>query len=313
MRAPEVSAALAQQVAGAVARLREMEIAKRPGVAEAIDWAHALAFLGVDGLDTEAAAATLGAVLKDHDDLELARAAIGQVVGGESWQRHTRARHAAPRRLRHRGPRSPGGLRPVPSRQRDERRHGPHHVVRPGGGAARLVRPGGPAHGRSDDAGVAARGLPGARRAVRPVLPPAGTAARRVHRRDGPPPSHDPDAPQVAHDDEEALTVASRWTGAPEDDGTGGRERAPDRRHRRGSAAPQGLHGADARGTAQGHGTRPPAGPDRADAVVPAVPARPRAAGGSTCGERCGDRSGPRANPSAARTRIVARGRGRWS
>jgi uncharacterized protein with von Willebrand factor type A (vWA) domain len=33
----------------------------------------------------------------------------------------------------------------------------------------------------------------------------------------GPPPSHDPDAPQVVHDDEEALTVASRWTGAPED------------------------------------------------------------------------------------------------
>jgi MoxR-like ATPase len=84
VRAPEVSSALAQQVAGAVARLREMEIAKRPGVAEAIDWAHALAFLGVDGLDGEAAAATLGAVLKDHDDLELARAAIGQVVGAES-------------------------------------------------------------------------------------------------------------------------------------------------------------------------------------------------------------------------------------
>ncbi|HVQ22861.1 MAG TPA: MoxR family ATPase, partial [Candidatus Saccharimonadia bacterium] len=53
VRAPEVSPALAQQVAGAVARLREMEIAKRPGVAESIDWAHALAFLGVDGLDTE--------------------------------------------------------------------------------------------------------------------------------------------------------------------------------------------------------------------------------------------------------------------
>jgi MoxR-like ATPase len=84
VRAPEVSPALAQQVAGAVARLREMEIAKRPGVAEAIDWAHALAFLGVDGLDGEAAAATLGSVLKDHDDLELARAAIGDVVGSES-------------------------------------------------------------------------------------------------------------------------------------------------------------------------------------------------------------------------------------
>jgi len=84
VRAPEVSSAMAQQVAAAVARLRDMEVAKRPGVAEAIDWAHALAFLGVDGLDGEAAAATLGAVLKDHDDLELARAAIGQVVGAES-------------------------------------------------------------------------------------------------------------------------------------------------------------------------------------------------------------------------------------
>jgi MoxR-like ATPase len=84
VRAPEVSPALAQQVAAAVARLRDMEIAKRPGVAEAIDWAHALAFLGVDGLDGDAAAATLGAVLKDHDDLELARAAIAQVVGADS-------------------------------------------------------------------------------------------------------------------------------------------------------------------------------------------------------------------------------------
>jgi uncharacterized protein with von Willebrand factor type A (vWA) domain len=33
----------------------------------------------------------------------------------------------------------------------------------------------------------------------------------------GPRPPQDPDAPQVAHDDEEALTVASRWTGAPEE------------------------------------------------------------------------------------------------
>ena len=46
MRAPEVPASLAQQVARAVARLREMDVAKRPGVAEAIDWANALAFLG---------------------------------------------------------------------------------------------------------------------------------------------------------------------------------------------------------------------------------------------------------------------------
>ena len=82
VRAPEVPEALAVQVAGAVARLRAMDVAKRPGVAEAIDWAHALAFLGVQSLNGETAAETLGSVLKDHDDLELARAAISDVVGG---------------------------------------------------------------------------------------------------------------------------------------------------------------------------------------------------------------------------------------
>ena len=84
LRAPEASAALARQVAAAVARIRVMDVAKRPGVAESIDWAHALAFLGVKRLDGHAAEATLGAVLKDHDDLELARAAVAQVVAADA-------------------------------------------------------------------------------------------------------------------------------------------------------------------------------------------------------------------------------------
>jgi MoxR-like ATPase len=81
IRAPEVPVSLAAQVAGAVARLRELDVAKRPGVAEAIDWAHALAFLGVESLNGEAAEATLGAVLKDHEDLELARSSLARVLG----------------------------------------------------------------------------------------------------------------------------------------------------------------------------------------------------------------------------------------
>jgi MoxR-like ATPase len=83
LRAPEASAALARQVAAAVAHIRAMDVAKRPGVAESIDWAHALAFLGVPALNGETARVTLGAVLKDHDDLEMARAAIAQVVGAD--------------------------------------------------------------------------------------------------------------------------------------------------------------------------------------------------------------------------------------
>src|SRR5258705_9407994 len=53
LRAPEASAGLARQVAAAVARIRAMDVAKRPGVAESIDWAHALAFLGVPALNGE--------------------------------------------------------------------------------------------------------------------------------------------------------------------------------------------------------------------------------------------------------------------
>jgi len=81
VRAPEVPEALARDVATAVMRLRSFDIAKRPGVAETIDWAHAAAFLGVEHLDEETAAATLGAVLKDHDDQELAVARMAEVVG----------------------------------------------------------------------------------------------------------------------------------------------------------------------------------------------------------------------------------------
>jgi MoxR-like ATPase len=80
-RAPEVSESLARDVASAVMRLRSFDIAKRPGVAETIDWANAVSFLGVERLDEETAGATLGTVLKDHEDQQLATAKLAEVVG----------------------------------------------------------------------------------------------------------------------------------------------------------------------------------------------------------------------------------------
>jgi MoxR-like ATPase len=79
-RAPEVPEALARDVATAVNRLRTFDIAKRPGVAETIDWAHAVAFLGVERLDEDTATSTLGAVLKDHEDQELVTAHLAEVL-----------------------------------------------------------------------------------------------------------------------------------------------------------------------------------------------------------------------------------------
>jgi MoxR-like ATPase len=79
-RAPQVPEALAGQVAAAVRRLRGLEVVKRPGVAETIDWANALTVLGAQGLDPASAGATLGAVVKDHDDAELVRAHLSEIV-----------------------------------------------------------------------------------------------------------------------------------------------------------------------------------------------------------------------------------------
>lgn len=80
-RAPDVGEALARDIATAVARLREMDLAKRPGVAETIDWAKAVSFLGHGRLDAATAGDTLGAVLKDHDDQQLAAAHLVEIVG----------------------------------------------------------------------------------------------------------------------------------------------------------------------------------------------------------------------------------------
>jgi MoxR-like ATPase len=69
LRAPAVSEPLARSVAQAVGQLRGLDLVKLPGAAEAIDWAQALAHLGVQSADGEAARETLGWVIKNREDL----------------------------------------------------------------------------------------------------------------------------------------------------------------------------------------------------------------------------------------------------
>jgi MoxR-like ATPase len=77
------SQTLAVQVAGALARMRDSDVQKPPGVAEAIDWVGALELLGVERLDAGAIERTLGSVLKYSEDQELIReAGLEQLVGG---------------------------------------------------------------------------------------------------------------------------------------------------------------------------------------------------------------------------------------
>ena len=80
-RVKGVSETLAVQVADAIARIRESDVQKPPGVAEAIDWVAALDLLGVEELDEAAVDRTLGSVLKYSEDQEVVRAAgLAQLV-----------------------------------------------------------------------------------------------------------------------------------------------------------------------------------------------------------------------------------------
>ena len=79
-RLPEVGGALANQVVGAVNRLRAMDLEKLPGVAETIDWTESVSALGSNSLTADIALDTLGAVVKDRDDLEYASRNIQDVI-----------------------------------------------------------------------------------------------------------------------------------------------------------------------------------------------------------------------------------------
>jgi MoxR-like ATPase len=74
-RVSGASETLAVQVADAVSRMRDSDVQKPPGIAEAIDWLAALELLGVERLDATTVDRTLGTVLKYSEDQEVIRAA----------------------------------------------------------------------------------------------------------------------------------------------------------------------------------------------------------------------------------------------
>src|SRR5664279_1412104 len=82
VRAPGASEELARKVVAAVNRLRDMDLAKPPGVAETIDWVNSLGVLGEDELDVRTLDDTVGSVVKERDDLELVRENLEQIVSG---------------------------------------------------------------------------------------------------------------------------------------------------------------------------------------------------------------------------------------
>ena len=82
VREPDAAAELARKVVRAVHRLRELDLVKPPGVAETIDWVRTLGFLGEAELTPRSAGDTLGAVIKDRDDLDLVRDNLAEITAG---------------------------------------------------------------------------------------------------------------------------------------------------------------------------------------------------------------------------------------
>jgi MoxR-like ATPase len=70
-RIPGLSDRLADRIARAMQVLRTLPLQKAPGVAESLDWAHALIELHRDHLDWQALGETLGCVVKVREDQRL--------------------------------------------------------------------------------------------------------------------------------------------------------------------------------------------------------------------------------------------------
>jgi len=69
-RVPGIQQRFSRQICRFMQTIRSQDFFKRPGVAETIDWAHALLTLGVEELTEDTVNATLGCILKYKDDLE---------------------------------------------------------------------------------------------------------------------------------------------------------------------------------------------------------------------------------------------------
>ncbi len=83
-KAPEVAAQLAQQIVAFAQALRRMDLQKKPGIAETLDWTAALLRLGISSIDTDGTdriMETLSALIKTRDDrAALPRAAVARLA-----------------------------------------------------------------------------------------------------------------------------------------------------------------------------------------------------------------------------------------
>ena len=65
---PDITEHLADQVAGIVRSIRQLDLKKSPSVSETLDWARTLMLLNIDNIDEQTAKDTLNVLLKYQTD-----------------------------------------------------------------------------------------------------------------------------------------------------------------------------------------------------------------------------------------------------
>lgn len=77
-KVPEAGSRLARQVSAAVAYIRaNLELKKRPAIAETLDWARALVVLNAERLTSDLVQKTLNIIMKDKEDIDLFHRQVG--------------------------------------------------------------------------------------------------------------------------------------------------------------------------------------------------------------------------------------------
>jgi MoxR-like ATPase len=79
-RIPGLSGRLADQMIAAMARIRRLDLKKKPSISETLDWARALISLQLETLSPEAVIATLNVICKHREDAACVRRELDQVV-----------------------------------------------------------------------------------------------------------------------------------------------------------------------------------------------------------------------------------------
>ncbi len=70
LKVPDLSQQLAEKVASVMRRIRGVEMKKLPSIAESIDWAASLVWLGKDDVDVDTLLQTINTLVKHQEDLE---------------------------------------------------------------------------------------------------------------------------------------------------------------------------------------------------------------------------------------------------